>query len=57
MQPGSDFLIPITCGRSKHVDEIRCITKNIYEQRGETSWSELQEKSAQERKKKQTLEN
>lgn len=50
MQPGSNSLIPIMHGCSEHVDAIHCIIKNIYEQRGETTWSQFQGKSAQEKK-------
>jgi len=32
------------------VDTIHCIIKNSYEERGETTWSQFQEKSAQEKK-------
>lgn len=50
MQTGSDSLIPIMHGCSEHVDAIHCIIKNLSEQRGETTWSQFQGKSAQEKK-------
>lgn len=61
MQPGSDSLIPMKHGCSEYVDTIHCminiyIYTCIYEQRGETTSSQLQGKSEQVKEKKKSQE-